>query len=138
MKSLNDSIKESFEILLDANSGRKPDGIATGYQNFDDIVQGLRKGTVTSITSRPALGKTAFALNVVNNLINRPRQTVILFCSDLSNTELTTRLLTIASGVENHFGRNHTGEEMQRLTTVVEKMKNSPLYFSENYLALTL
>ena len=57
---------------------------------------------------------------------------VILFCSDLSNTELTSRLLTIASGVEKHFGRNHTGKEMQRLTTVVEKMKNSPLYFSEN------
>ena len=132
MKTLDESLKETFEILLDANSGRKPDGIATGYQNFDDIVQGLRKGTATIITSRPALGKTAFALNIVNNLIKRPQQTVILYCSDLSNTELTSRLLTIASGVENHFGRNHTGKEMQRLTEVVEKMKNSPLYFSEN------
>ena len=132
MKTLNESLKETFEILLDAHSGRKMDGIATGYQNFDDIVQGLRKGTATIITSRPALGKTSFALNIVNNLIKRPQQTVILFCSDLSNTELTSRLLTIASGVENHFGRNHTGKEMQRLTEVVEKMKDSPLYFSEN------
>ena len=132
MKTLDESLKETFEILLDANSGRKPDGIATGYQNFDDIVQGLRKGTVTTITSRPAFGKTAFALNIVNNLIKRPQQTVILYCSDLSNTELTSRLLTIASGVEKHFGRNHTGKEMQRLTAVVEKIKNYPLYFSEN------
>ena len=132
MKTLNESLGKTLGILLDNNSDKKPDGIATGFQNFDDIVQGLRKGTVTTITSRPAFGKTAFALNVVNNLIKRPRQTVILFCSDLSNTELTTRLLTIASGVENHFVRNYTCEEMQRLTTVVEKMQNSPLYFSEN------
>lgn len=132
MKTLDESLKETFEILLDANSGRKLDGIATGYQNFDDIVQGLRKGTATIITSRPALGKTAFALNIVNNLIKCPQQTVILYCSDLSNTELTSRLLTIASGVEKHFGRNHIGKEMQRLTEVVEKIKNYSLYFSEN------
>ena len=73
MKTLDESLKETFEILLEANSGRKPDGIATGYQNFDDIVQGLCKGTATIITSRPALGKTAFALNIVNNLIKRPQ-----------------------------------------------------------------
>ena len=129
MKTLSESLKESFEILRDA---RKPEGIVTGYQNFDNIVQGLRKGTVTIIISHPALGKTSFALNIVNNLIKRTPQTAILFCSDLSNTELTTRLLTIASGVKNHCGITHADEEMQRLTAVVEKMKNYPLYFSVN------
>ena len=32
MKTLDESLKETFEILLEANSGRKPDGIATGYK----------------------------------------------------------------------------------------------------------
>ena len=95
MKTLNDSIKKSFEILLDANCFKKTIGIATGYPNLDNMMRGMDKGTLTILGSKPSLGKTAFALNIVNNLIKRPQQTVVLYCSDLSNTELTSRLLTI-------------------------------------------
>ena len=131
MKTLTESIEKTFEILRNVHSCSKSVGIATGYQNLDDVMQGLNRGTVTIMTFRPASAKTgtAFALNVVNNLIKCTPQTSILFCSDLSNMELTSRLLTIASGVENHYGRTHTSEEVQRLTMVGEKMKNYPLFF---------
>ena len=47
MKSLNDSIKESFEILLENISFKKPQGIATGYPRFDNMLRGMNKGTLT-------------------------------------------------------------------------------------------
>ena len=101
MKSLNDSIKESFEILLENISFKKPQGIATGYPHLDNMLRGMTKGTLTILASAPSLGKTAFALNIVHNLSRKTQETGVVFCSDLSNTELTFRLLTIASGVKN-------------------------------------
>lgn len=132
MKSLNDSIKESFEILLENISFKKPQGIATGYPRFDNMLRGMNKGTLTVLASKPSLGRTAFALNIIHNLTKRTPETGILFCSDLSNTELTFRLLTIASGVKNSYDTDYKNEDMKRLTSAVNKLKEYPLYFEEH------
>ena len=132
MKSLNDSIKESFEILLENISFKKPQGIATGYPRFDNMLRGMTKGTLTILASAPSLGKTAFALNIVHNLTKQTPETGILFSSDLSNTELTFRLLTIASGVKNSYDTDYRNEDMKRLTSTVNKFKEYPLYFEEH------
>ena len=132
MKSLNDSIKESFEILLENISFKKPQGIATGYPNFDNMLRGMNKGTLTVLASKPSLGRTAFALNIIHNLTKRTPETGVLFCSDLSNTELTFRLLTIASGVKNSYDTDYKNEDMKRLTSTVNKFKEYPLYFEEH------
>ena len=132
MKTLNDSIKESFEILLENISFKKPQGIASGYPNFDNMMRGINKGNLTVLASKPSLGKTAFALNIVHNLTKQTPETGVLFCSDLSNTELTFRLLTIASGVKNSYDTDYRNEDMKRLTSTVNKLKEYPLYFEEH------
>lgn len=132
MKTLHDSLAESFEILLDANCFKKPDGIATGFKNLDNMLRGINKGCLTVLGSRPSLGKTAFALNIVHNLAKRTPETGILFCSDLSNTELSFRLLTIASGVKNSYDSNYQNEDVKRLTSAVNKLKDYPLYFEDH------
>ena len=132
MKSLNDSIKESFEILLENISFKKPQGIASGYPNFDNMLRCISKGNLTVLASKPSLGKTAFALNIVHNLTKQTPEKGILFCSDLSNTELTFRLLTIASGVKNSCDTDYRNEDMKRLTASVNKLKDYPLYFEEH------
>ncbi len=132
MKSLNDSIKESFEILLENISFQKPQGIATGYPRFDNMLRGMTKGTLTILASAPSLGKTAFALNIVHNLTKQTPETGIVFCSDLSNTELTFRLLTIASGVKNSYDTDYQNDDVKRLTASVNKLKDYPLYFEEH------
>ena len=132
MKSLNDSIKESFEILLENISFKKPQGIASGYPNFDNMLRGINKGNLTVLASKPSLGKTAFALNIIHNLTKCTPETGILFCSDLSNTELTFRLLTITSGIKNSYDTDYRNEDMKRLTSTVNKLKEYPLYFEEH------
>ena len=132
MKSLNDSIKESFEILLENISFKKPQGIVSGYPNFDNMLRGINKGNLTVLASKPSLGKTAFALNIIHNLTKCTPETGVLFCSDLSNTELTFRLLTIASGVKNSSDTDYRNEDMKRLTSTVNKLKEYPLYFEEH------
>ena len=132
MKTLHDSLTESFEILLDANCCKKPDGIATGFKNLDNMMRGMNKGCLTILGSGPSLGKTSFALNIVNNLAKRTSENGILFCSDLGNTELSSRLLTIASGVKNSYDSNYQNEDVKRLTSAVNKLKDYPLYFEDH------
>ena len=132
MKTLHDSLTDSFEILLDANCFKKNDGIATGFKNLDNMMRGINKGCLAILGSKPSLGKTAFALNVVHNLAKRTPETGILFCSDLSNTELSFRLLTIASGVKNSYDSNYQNEDVKRLTSAVNKLKDYPLYFEDH------
>lgn len=132
MKTLHDSLTESFEILLDANCFKKPDGIATGFKNLDNMMCGMNKGRLTILGSRPSLGKTAFALNIVNNLAKRTPENGILFCSDLGNTELSFRLFTIASGVKNNYDSDYQNEDVKRLTSTMNKLKDYPLYFEDH------
>ena len=96
------------------------------------MLRGMTKGTLTILASAPSLGKTAFALNIVHNLTKQTPETGILFCSDLSNTELTFRLLTIASGVKNSYDTDYQNEDVKRLTASVNKLKDYPLYFEEH------
>ena len=87
LTSLNDSMKEVIKILQDINMGKDSGGIGTGFSALDDLLQGMKMGTPTVLAARPSLGKTAFALNIVNNCAALPQ--IILFCSDLNHAELT-------------------------------------------------
>ena len=115
MKTLKDAMKEAMQIMLDTVSWKEPEGITTGYPHFDQLVRGLRPGSLTVLASRPSLGKTAFALNIVHNLMGRKPETPLLYCSSLSSTELSFRLLTIFSGVTCSFDHDLTADESVRL-----------------------
>ena len=132
MKTLKESIKETLEIMLDTISGKEPEGIATGYPKFDNLLRGMNKGTLTILASLPSLGKTSFALNIVKNRSGLTPETGILFCSDLSRIELTSRLLTIASGVQARFNRNYPPDEINSLTDEATRLKDYPLFFEEH------
>ncbi len=132
MTSLNKSLKEAFKILLSVNSGNGCNGIKTGFTDLDNLLRGMEKGTLTVFSARPSLGKTAFALNIVNNCAVLPQKLNILFCSDLSHTELTFRLLAIASGIRKKGDAEYCPGDTGSLTAAVEKFKDYPLHFCEH------
>ena len=132
MKTLKDAMKETMQIMLDTVSWKEPEEITTGYPHFDQLVRGLRPGSLTVLASRPSLGKTAFALNIVRNLMEKKTETPLLYCSSLSSTELTFRLLTIFSGVTCSFDHDLTADESVRLTETVEAIRDYPLSFVDS------
>ena len=132
MTTLKESLTEAMQIMLDTISWKEPDGITTGFPHFDQLVRGLRPGSLTVLASRPSLGKTAFALNIVRNLMGRKPEKPIFYCSSLSSTELTFRLLTIISGVTCSFNHDLAADESIRLTDTVETIRNYPLSFTDS------
>ena len=117
--------------MLDTISFNAPEGITTGYPELDNLTRGMRKGSLTVLASPPSLGKTAFALNIVGNLMGRKPEMPVLYCSGLSHTELSFRLLTILSGVACGYNRGYHKDEIARLTECVAEQQNYPLFFEE-------
>lgn len=75
-------------------------GLTTGFRELDKATAGLHKSDLIIIAARPAMGKTAFALNVAQNAAIKGNATVLLFSLEMSKEQLGQRLLAMEARVE--------------------------------------
>ena len=132
MFTLKESVTGAVQILVDTLMCEKPEGETTGFPEFDNLTRGMHRGCLTVLVSPPAQGKTAFALNIANHLIGKDPAVPVLYCSTHGHTELAFRLLTIASGADCSYDTDHGGEGLKRLTEVVTKVADRPLFFMDS------
>ena len=131
MFTLKESVTGAVQILIDTLMCEKPEGETTGFSEFDNLTRGMRRGSLTVLVSPPSQGKTAFALNIANNLIASSPAVPVLYCSDLCHTELAFRLLAIASGADCSYDGDNGAVEIDRLTGSVREIADRPLYFMD-------
>jgi len=62
-------------------------GVPTGFTDLDEIILGLQPSSLIIIGARPAMGKTAFALNVASNVAQSTNLPVLVFSLEMSHTE---------------------------------------------------
>ncbi|MBQ4072336.1 MAG: replicative DNA helicase [Clostridia bacterium] len=91
-------IERLLTMRKDINSVK---GLKTYYDIFDKVTNGLQAGSLIILAARPSVGKTAFALNLVANMIRNQNEssTVALFCLEMSREDLVQRLLAINTDV---------------------------------------
>ncbi len=91
---LKDTLVESFERLdeLQRSDGALR-GVATGFQDLDNLLAGLQKSNLIILAARPGMGKTAFALNIAQHAAIIDKQKVGVFSLEMSREELVDRLL---------------------------------------------
>ncbi len=82
--------------------GKKLPGLSTGFSDVDRKISGLNKSDLLLLAARPGMGKTSMALNLALNVAKDPEKpTVAIFSLEMSKEQLTTRLLSSESLVEN-------------------------------------
>jgi len=93
-------------------------GIATGYQDLDHMTTGLHEEELIIIAARPAVGKTAFALNIAQNIGTKLDKTVAIFSLEMGAESLVDRMLAAEGLVESHSIRTGqlTEEEWRKYT----------------------
>jgi replicative DNA helicase len=87
-------------------------GIATGFPELDKATGGLEPGQLVIIAARPSVGKTAFACNVVDNVVQRGAS-VLFHTLEMGARDIGLRLLALRSGVPVHQMRAGTAEDAQ-------------------------
>ena len=75
-------------------------GLSTGMRDLDVKINGLNDSDLLLLAARPAMGKTAFALNLCLNVAKKYKKTVAMFSLEMSREQLAMRLLSIESFVD--------------------------------------
>ena len=75
-------------------------GLSTGMRDLDAKINGLNRSDLLLLAARPAMGKTAFALNLCLNVAKKYNKTVAMFSLEMSREQLAMRLLAIESFVD--------------------------------------
>ena len=77
-------------------------GIATGWTDFDKMTAGLHENQLIIIGARPAMGKTAFALNLATNVAISSKKSVAIFNLEMSAEQLANRMLSSLGQIEGY------------------------------------
>lgn len=75
-------------------------GVPTGFTDLDNYLSGLQPSDFILVAARPSMGKTAFVLNVAENVAIKQGITTAIFSLEMSNVQLVNRMLSLESTVD--------------------------------------
>lgn len=140
LKKDSESIKEILVRTLDEiEEARKQKddltGVPSGFPALDAITGGWQKTDLIILAARPAVGKTAFALNLAVNAALNPSKPmgVAVFSLEMGSTQLVKRLLSMVTEVklEGISRGKMEDHEMIQLTERMDKLVNAPIYLDD-------
>lgn len=123
LKSLQEK-QEQFQLKGPENSGLT--GIASHFKDLDKMLNGLNNSNLMILAARPAMGKTAFALNIAENVCFKENIPVGIFSLEMSAEQLVHRIICSQSEVESNkiLTGSLNGIEFQRVVGAVNHIKD--------------
>ncbi len=108
-------------------------GVDTGFSELNKMTTGFGKGDLVIVAARPAMGKTSFALNMIQNLLEKGKG-VAFFSLEMPAEQLMLRLLSVQTSIQLQRLRlgDMNPEEYKRLNDAVDKMKHSKLFVDDH------
>lgn len=108
-------------------------GISTGFLDLDAYTSGFQPGDLIIVAGRPSMGKTAFSINIAENIALESKLPVAIFSMEMGSAQLVTRMIGSVGRLDQHRMRNGTLEDddWERLTMAVGKLNDAPIYIDE-------
>ncbi|MFD2117431.1 replicative DNA helicase [Paenibacillus yanchengensis] len=132
--SIRDVLMEVFEKveLLYSNQGRAS-GIPSGFVDLDRMTAGFQPSDLIIVAARPSVGKTAFALNVAQNVGVRARETVAIFSLEMSAAQLVQRIICAEANVDATRMRTGMleGDDWEKLTMAIGALSEAEIYIDD-------
>lgn len=91
-------------------------GVATGFVDLDYYTAGFQPSDLILIAARPSMGKTAFVLNVADNICFRQKKAAVIFSLEMSKVQLVNRLLSQESNVDSQHIRTGQLQDQEWLS----------------------
>ena len=132
-----------MNVILEMEEAARHDGkvtgVPTGFRDLDSMLTGMHAGELLLVAARPAMGKTAFVLNIAHYLAVMKHIPVGFFSLEMSREQLASRVLAIDAMVDskNMKTGNLSDDDWDKVIESTEAVANSPLYIEENS-AITL
>ncbi len=134
MSTVMNNILESIEIRSKVKQGGLT-GLDTGFERLNKITLGLQKDDLIILAARPAMGKTAFAVNLAQNvaMLNN-NATIAFFSLEMGAEQLAMRMLSLEAQVNSHFLKtaNLTPEQKNAMNYAADSLSNLNIYFDDS------
>lgn len=108
-------------------------GLPTGFKALDEITTGLHDDELIILAARPAVGKTAFVLNVAQNVGTKTPKTVAMFSLEMGAESLVNRMLCAEGNINSQHLRTGqlTPDEWQSLVVAMGSLSNASIYIDD-------
>ena len=131
---IKDALVESFAKLEELyNRKQYITGVSTGFIALDHKTAGLHGSELILVAARPAMGKTAFALNIATNAAVRGKVPVAIFSLEMSKDQLVNRILCSEAMVDSNKVRTGKVEEGDwvKLAGAIGPLSESEIYIDD-------
>ena len=129
-----DIAMNALEKINEASKTRNPvTGLATGFVDLDRMLTGLHGSDYVLIAARPSMGKTALALNIIQNVVFRDGKSAAIFSLEMSKEVLMNRLFAQESRVDAQNIRtgNLSDEDWDKLLESADTIGRSNLIIDD-------
>ncbi|MCQ2978824.1 MAG: replicative DNA helicase [Clostridia bacterium] len=131
---ISEVIKSALEKIeeLYANKGQLT-GVPTGFTDLDRMTSGLQQNEMVLVAARPAMGKTAFAINIVENAAIKKGVPTAIFSLEMSKEQITNRIISGYAMIEATKMKNGSFEEgdFDKLMNAAAVIKNAPIFIDD-------
>lgn len=108
-------------------------GVPTGFYDLDLLTSGLQKSDLIILAARPSMGKTAFALNIAQNVAVKAKIPVAIFSLEMSKEQLVQRMLCSEAEVDSQKIRtgNMQRKDWDKLANSMSELSEAPIYIDD-------
>lgn len=134
-KTIQDVLND-VQLNLEKLATSKGDitGIPTGWYELDKLTSGLHENQLIILAARPAMGKTAFALNLATHVATTTNKTVAIFSLEMGAEQLASRMISSLGQIEGQklTSGNLVNDDWKRITEAKSQLANAKLYISDD------
>ena len=134
-RHLKDIMTDTLAILDSRASGGMAMGLDTGFPELNQVLTGLHKKNLIIVAAVPGMGKTTFAMNMVENAIKAGTMdgAAAIFSMEMGDTDIAERMMSSVGGVSQHKMRvnDMSDFEWAGITRAVTAMRGWPVYVDE-------
>ncbi|WP_068760745.1 replicative DNA helicase, partial [Oleiphilus sp. HI0128] len=122
---------ERIDELFNASGGIT--GVTTGFRDLDEMTSGLQPSDLVIVAARPSMGKTAFAMNLVEAALIKAEKPVLVFSMEMPADSILMRVISSLGQINQTRVRSGKLEEddWPRLTSAVSMLKDKPLFIDD-------
>lgn len=131
---IREVVMNTLDLIEESSKSKgKITGIPTGFTDLDYKLTGLHPSQLLIVAARPAMGKTAFVLNIAQHVAFRKKIPVAVFSLEMSKEQLVTRLMSMEAMIDSQLIR--TGEledqDWEKLMESAAVIGHSPLIIDD-------
>jgi len=132
--SFGDLVQPTLDEIDALSSGSSNVGVATGFQDLDELTNGLQPGQLIVIGARPGCGKSTLAMDVLRSCSLRNKKPAVMFSLEMSSNEIMMRIVSAQASIKLNDIRSGrcSDDDWTRMARMMADYSDAPLFIDDS------